>query len=452
MARYLAYRLVALIPTVFGVVLMTFVLFNVVGGSPAAVILGERATALSLEFFDEARGFNKPLLYGRWTSTRALPDSTFTEGHGVWAALDGIRYQTGDDHETEAGLAWDAPVELRLPLAFGLRESTVYRLDVSGYGVAETALTLVDKTDPLSPREWVATPHGRFSRRRMGVAFATGPSGVAPGALVLRLGGSHGRLTSIRLRRGMAGHFDSQLAHYFRQLWHLDFGTSHVTNRPVLSMLRDGLGPSLALTVPIMTGSLVFSLVLALGCAAGRGRMADRLLVWLSVVLMSVNYIVWVVIGQYVLAYRLGWFPVWGFASWRYLLLPLGIGMATTLGRDLRFYRTVMLEEMHRLYVRTAQAKGLTHWGILLRHVLPNGLVSVVANVGVSIPFLFTGSLLLETFFGIPGVGRMGIEAIYQADFDVVRALVLLGSMIYVLSNLLTDLAYLWVDPRMRLC
>lgn len=452
MLRFVLLRLMAAFPTVLGVVLLTFLLFNVVGGSPASVILGDRASAEALEEFDEARGYNKPLFFGFWAATRALTDSAFHQNPGAWSGVAGARFHAPPTDSRPGWLEVTAPQALRVPLAFRLRPATRYRLELTGEKEAAVTVCLRDSALTETLHEWPVSWRGGQGHRRGSVIFQTSAVGTEPGGLWLQLqGAGFLKLTSVRLRRGVRHRFDSQLAHYFNQLLKFDFGRSHLTNRPVTSMLREGMGPSLGLTIPILTGSLIISLALALGCAAARGGIADRALVLLSVALMSVNYIVWVVAGQYFLAYRQGWFPVWGFASWRHLLLPVAIGMATTFGRDLRFYRTVMLEEMHRLYVRMAQAKGLSHWDILLRHVLPNGMVAVVTNVGISIPYLFAGSLLLESFFGIPGLGRMGIEAIYQADFDVVRALVLLGALLYVATNLLTDLAYAWVDPRIRL-
>jgi peptide/nickel transport system permease protein len=195
----------------------------------------------------------------------------------------------------------------------------------------------------------------------------------------------------------------------------------------------------------------VVSIVLALGCAFFRDRAVDRVLVLLATALMSVNYVAWVIVGQYVLAYRLEWFPIWGFESWRYVLLPVIIGIVSGLGRDVRFYRTCMLDEMYRDYVRTAVAKGVGGPGVLFRHVLPNALVPVITNVSMALPFLFTGSLLLEHYFGIPGLGGVSINAINSADMDVLRAVVLVGALAYVVVNLLTDLLYAWVDPRVRL-
>ncbi|MCB1102266.1 MAG: ABC transporter permease, partial [Kiritimatiellae bacterium] len=138
-------------------------------------------------------------------------------------------------------------------------------------------------------------------------------------------------------------------------------------------------------------------------------------------------------------------------ASLPYLLLPVGIGILHGLGSNVRFYRAVMLDELYRDYVCSARAKGCGESRVLFHHVLRNAWIPVITNLMLSIPFLYTGSLLLESFFGIPGLGYLSVNAIHSADVDVVRAVVLIGSFLYLLSNLTADLLYAWVDPRVRL-
>jgi peptide/nickel transport system permease protein len=127
------------------------------------------------------------------------------------------------------------------------------------------------------------------------------------------------------------------------------------------------------------------------------------------------------------------------------------IGIVSGLGENIRFYRTIMLDELYRDYVRTAFAKGVSRRGVLLRHVLKNAMIPILTNVVIAIPFLYTGSLLLEGFFGIPGLGGMSINALNYSDVDVVRAVVFIGAVLYVFANLLTDIAYALVDPRVKL-
>ncbi len=244
---------------------------------------------------------------------------------------------------------------------------------------------------------------------------------------------------------------DSQFVRFVSDLAHGDFGYSTENDEPVLDVLKRGVGPSLSLTVPILAGGVLVALSLALCAAAHRGRAVDRAVLLGSTVLMSVNYVVWVLAGQFFLSYRLGLFPVWGCRNAFYLALPVLIGIVSSLGPDVRFFRTAILDEIYRPYVLTARAKGLSPAAILVRHVLRNALVPIVTYVSLSIPGLFAGSLLLESFFGIPGLGSVSINAIHSADMAVVRTVVVLGALLYQFVNLATDLLYAALDPRVRL-
>ena len=418
MWRYVARRLWQAIPTVAGVVLVTFVLFNVVGGSPAAMVLGQNAGARSLEEFDAARGYAKPLFFGNWTRTRALEAVDFGK------APPSVRARWGAG---ESGwLRLEDGQAMAIPLAFPLAEDETWRLTVEGRGAGFPG----NKGEPASA--WRRVFRG----------------GELP---AFRAENGPAEIRNVRLERATRHFFDSQLAHYVGRVLRLDFGTSTSLNQPVGRLLMAGLGPSLALTVPILLVELAVSLALALLCAYRRGSWLDRGLVAVCVALMSVNYLVWIVFGQFVLAYKLGWFPVWGFESWRNLLLPVLIGVATGLGVNVRFYRTILLEQMHKDYVRTAFAKGLGEGAVLFKHVLKNALGPVVTNVALALPFLYTGSLLLEGFFGIPGLGYLGLNAIHSSDVDVVRAVVLVGALLFTAANVLADLALAWVDPRVKL-
>jgi peptide/nickel transport system permease protein len=439
MLRYTIRRILQMIPTVLGVILITFALFNVVGGSPAAMTLGKHVSPKLLEDFDEQRGFNKPLVFGWWVRTRALPDADLRKNPGPWRGVEGVDWQ---GEQSEAPLRMAAGREVNLPLAFALRPQTRYRLLVEyAQPPAETAGAPAAVIFPNLGK--VELP---FSKpwKKVTLDFQTLEK-PTPTDVRLAAGAVDLRIRSIRLRRRMANPWDSQLWFYFRQLARFDFGVSSSLNQPVSRLLRAGIGPSLLLTTPIFFAELLIAICLALICAFFRDSVWDRAIVVLSVALMSVNYLVWIVAGQYVLGYKWGWFPVWGFESWRYLLLPVIIGTFSGLGGSVRFYRTIMLDEMHKDYVRTAFAKGVSKAGVLFRHVLKNAMIPIVTNVIVAIPFLYTGSLLLESFFGIPGLGYLGVNAINSWDVDVVRALVLIGSLLFVAANLVTDLCYAWL-------
>ena len=314
MWKYIARRLAEVVPTTFGILLLTFLLFNVVGGSPARTILGKNATAEAIAAFDHKYGYDKPLVIG-------------------------------------------------------------------------------DK----------------------------------------------------------GSRFDSQFCNFVKDLAKGDLGYSIELREPVADVLARGVGPSLSLTVPILVGGTIVALMLALVSAASRGGAADKAILVGSTVLMSVNYVVWVLAGQFLLSFKAGLFPVWGYDGWFCLALPVIIGIVSSLGMDVRFFRTAVLDELYKPYVLTARAKGLSRATIMVRHVLRNALIPIVTYVSLSIPYLFTGSLLLESFFGIPGLGSVSINAIHSSDMAVVRSVVVLGALLYQFVNLATDLVYAALDPRVRL-
>ena len=319
MLKYVLKRLAETMPTTIGIRLLTFVLLNVVGGSPAEVVLGKNATAEAVAAFNHKWGYDKPLIFG----------------------------------------------------------------DCSDCSI-------------------------------------------------------------VRL-------FDSQFFNFVAGICKGDFGYSIENQEPVMEVLKHGVGPSLSLTVPILVGGVIVALMLALLAAAMRGGWVDRAVLLFSAVLMSVNYVIWVLAGQFFLSYKAGIFPVWGYGNAFYLVLPVFIGIFSSLGPDVRFFRTAILDEVYKPYVLTARAKGLSGWTIMTRHVLRNALIPIVTYVSLSIPYLFTGSLLLESFFGIPGLGSVSINAIHSSDMAVVRAVVVLGSLLYQFVNLVTDVLYAFLDPRVRM-
>lgn len=201
--------------------------------------------------------------------------------------------------------------------------------------------------------------------------------------------------------------FDAQFPQLAWNLAHFDFGQSSTTRERVSTMLREGMGPSLCVTTPIFLIELFLAISLALLAAYYRNTWIDRNLVLLSVMGMSISPLVYIMLAQYWLASEWRLFPVWGFESPRYLLLPVLIGVIVGVGGELRFYRTVMLDEMYQDYVRTARAKGVSSRDILFHHVLRNALIPILTNVIIAIPTLYTGALFLENFFGIPGLGRL---------------------------------------------
>jgi peptide/nickel transport system permease protein len=215
------------------------------------------------------------------------------------------------------------------------------------------------------------------------------------------------------------------------------------------------LGPSLSITVPAFVLGLLLEILVAMGIAVHRGTYVDYWGLAVCVLLMSISTLFYIMGGQVVLGQLLRLVPISGYDygpnALKFIVLPVIIAVVAGLGGNVRFYRTIFLEEMQRDYVRTARAKGMPERIVLFVHALKNAMIPILTGVVVSLPFLFAGSLLLESFFAIPGMGSFMIEAIQRQDFAVVQALVSLGSFLYIVGLLLTDVSYTLVDPRVHL-
>lgn len=234
-----------------------------------------------------------------------------------------------------------------------------------------------------------------------------------------------------------------------------EFGRSE-DGREIGQEIRERMGPSLAIAVPTFVVGLGLTISLALMLVLFRGTWLDRTGVVICVGLMSISSLFFIIGGQFIFARLLKLVPISGYESnpwtaWHFLILPVAVSIIAGLGGSTRWYRTIFLEEISRDYVRTARAKGLSDTRVLFGHVLRNGLIPILTGVVVVIPSLFLGSLLVESFFGIPGLGSYTIDAIAAQDFAVVRAMVFLGSVLYLVGLILTDLSYTLVDPRIRL-
>lgn len=291
---------------------------------------------------------------------------------------------------------------------------------------------------------WVATPDD-IARRALGEK--------APPAAIEQWKVNHGYDRELWPWQSFE---DNMLFAHYRSMLTLDFGRSDADDVPIIEKIAKGAGPSLALTVPLFLLGLVASVMLALIVAVFRETYVDRMGVVLCVLGMSVSILLYIVGAQFLIAKLLRWFPISGFdpspdVVARFLALPLLVGLVSSIGSNVRFYRTVFLEEVHRDFVRTARAKGCGEARIMVRHVLRNAMIPILTQIVIAIPFLFTGSLVLESFFGIPGLGALMVEAIQGNDFATLRAMVFVGSVLFVVAQVITDVSYSLADPRVRL-
>ena len=235
-----------------------------------------------------------------------------------------------------------------------------------------------------------------------------------------------------------------------------DFGRSWSTRQEIIEMIKAGAIPSLTISIPAFVISTVLSIFFALLVAFYRGSKIDKIIVVFCVCMMSFPSLAFILFGQKILAYDLGLFEISGYESGftnfiPYVLLPITIWILVSIGPDIRFYRTIMLDEVYQDYVRTARAKGLSESAILFKHVLKNAMIPIITFVVIQIPFLILGALLLESFFGIPGLGGITLAAINSSDFPVIKAMTILTSVAYIVFSVLTDVLYTLVDPRVRL-
>jgi len=238
------------------------------------------------------------------------------------------------------------------------------------------------------------------------------------------------------------------------KLFVFDFGHSD-DGRDISRDIRQRMVPSLAIAVPILIIGLLVNISFAMLMAFFRGSYVDVSGVVFCVVLMSISGLFYIIGGQFLLGKLLRLVPISGYATGldaiKFLILPVVIGAVSGIGSGSRWYRTFFLEEAGKDFVRTARAKGLAESRVLFKHILKNALVPIVTGVVVLLPLLFMGSLLLESFFAVPGLGSYTIDAINMQDFAIVRAMVFLGSALYIIGLILTDIAYTIVDPRVRL-
>jgi peptide/nickel transport system permease protein len=232
-----------------------------------------------------------------------------------------------------------------------------------------------------------------------------------------------------------------------------DFGRAE-DGRDITREIRMRMGPSLAVALPTFALGLFVTVSFALLLAFFRATAFDFWGVVLCVAMMSISGLFYIIGGQYLVSKLWRWAPISGFGggldAWKFLILPVMIGVISGIGSSTRWYRTIFLEEIGKDYVRTARAKGLSEAAVLFRHVLKNALIPILTGVVAVIPLLFLGSLLTESFFGIPGLGSYTIDAIQAQDFAVVRSMVFIGSVLYIVGLILTDLSYTLVDPRIR--
>lgn len=434
MLRYALKRTAYSFLIILGVMMLTFALFRVAAGDPAATVLGKNPSPREIEDMRAELGSGKPLLWGRWLRTEFYSSADFSSGR---LSFPGV--STPQDAE---------PAPAGLMLRHGSKLSFARNFKEDGLRV----MARVRCDAPLSVE-------GRGVQPKDGVAeFMV--EGL-PQSLELSPAGSQCLVSSVEFFRPNPEPFDSQMLSSLKEIVQVkdgfpylsffNFGQTLLTREPIRQVLWRGMWPSLMLMLPIFIGELLLGIALAMVSCALRGTWVDKSILLVSVAGMSVSYLALIIFGQWALAYRMNLFPVWGWGGARHLALPVLIGILSGVGGGIRFYRTVFLNEMNKEYLRTAAAKGCSPLSVHFKHLLKNAMIPILTRASTILPFLFTGSLLLESFFGIPGLGYAGINALNNADLQTLKALVIVGAFLFVGINLATDIAYAWADPRIRL-
>jgi peptide/nickel transport system permease protein len=265
------------------------------------------------------------------------------------------------------------------------------------------------------------------------------------------------QIENIRRQLGIDQPYYVQLWIFIKQVVTGDFGASWSTNEPVSRIMATRLGPSLTILVPWLILSTLIAIGLALAVAYVRGSLTDRAVMIVCTVGLSISILVYIIVFQYVFAYKLGWFPVqgWGGSFWRNLIvyasLPIFILLVVSIAPELRLFRTFVLDEVNQEYVRTARAKGVSENRIMWVHVLRNASIPIITHVMAAIPGLLVGAFLVERFFSIPGIGREVLLAVERSDFPVIKAITIYVAVATMIFNLLADLMYKAVDPRVQL-
>ena len=422
MFRYILRRCAYSILIMFGVLLLTFLLFRVAAGDPAAAVLGKNPSAEELELMRNRLGTSKPLLFGRERETLCYAGGDFVGEKPVpkSASVYGTVSCTGK------GLRFAPGAALTIPPSFFQTEPVKIHVETDEKNTSSLSKSFDSKGNVKISNE-TSSP-----------------------VIVQR----------IRFTVPTKGFFDTQFFDAFRELISFqktfpyvkvfNFGETLLTREPINEVLFRGMGASLCLMIPVFLGELIVGIVLAMLSAVFRGSWIDRSLMFLSVAGMSISYLALIIACQWFFAYWLNWFPVWGWGEPRHLFLPVLVGIISGTGGGVRFYRTVFLNEMNREYLRTAFSKGCSSRTVYFRHLLRNAAIPIMTRASAILPFLFTGSLLLESFFGIPGLGYKGVDALNSSDLQLLKALVILGSFLFVFINLAADILYAWADPRVR--
>ena len=281
--------------------------------------------------------------------------------------------------------------------------------------------------------------------------------GGDPAEILGGLNATPEQIAAIRQQLGLDQPVWVQLGLYLTSIVTFDWGKSWATNEAVSSLFASRLPATLTVMLPILILDVLLALPIAMWVAYRRGSLADRTLMVITTVALSISFLVYIIVGQYLFGFQLGWFPVQGWSDnvWTnlvtYVPLPVLLAVMVGLAPQTRLYRSFFLDELGHDYVRTARAKGLTENTVMFRHVLRNAMIPILTNIGLSLPGVFVGSFLIEVFFSIPGLGREILLAVNRSDYPVIQAIAVYLAVLTMVINLIVDVMFKLVDPRVVL-
>ncbi len=281
--------------------------------------------------------------------------------------------------------------------------------------------------------------------------------GGDPAEILAGQNATQAQVAAIRQQLGLDQPLWTQFGIFLKQIATFDWGKSWATNESVSHLFATRMPATLTVMIPILILDTLLAIPVAMGVAYVRGSFTDRTIMIATTVALSISFLVYVIVGQYVFAFQLGLFPVQGWSDnlWTnlrlYVPLPALLSVMVGLAPQTRLYRTFFLDEIGHDYVRTARAKGMSERTVLLKHVLRNAMIPILTNVAVALPGIFVGSFLIEVFFSIPGLGRELWLAVNRSDYPVIQAFAVYIAVITMIVNLLTDILYKMVDPRVVL-
>jgi peptide/nickel transport system permease protein len=281
--------------------------------------------------------------------------------------------------------------------------------------------------------------------------------GGDPAEILGGLNATPEQIDAIRQTLGLNESVWTQLGIYLKSIVTFDWGKSWATNESVANLFATRLPATLTVMIPILVLDVLLALPIAMWVAYRRGSLTDRMIMVVTTVALSISFLVYIIVGQYVFGFQLGWFPVqgWSDSVWTNLVtyapLPVLLAVMVGIAPQTRLYRSFFLDELGHDYVRTARAKGLTENVILFKHVLRNAMIPILTNIGLQLPSIFVGSFLIEVFFSIPGLGREVLLAVNRSDYPVIQAVTVYLAVITMLINLIVDVMFKLVDPRVVL-